>query len=71
MFRFTIRELILLTLVAAIGVGWWVDRSRVAAWGTRWKSSNDALIVRLDALNPNWRTLRRSHGPQLPEWQEP
>jgi hypothetical protein len=26
-FRFTIRELVLLTLVVAMGVGWWVDRS--------------------------------------------
>jgi hypothetical protein len=29
MFRFTIRELVLLTLVMAMGVGWWIDRSRV------------------------------------------
>ena len=28
MFRFTIRELVLLTLVVAMGVGWWVDRAR-------------------------------------------
>ena len=27
MFRFTIRELVLLTLVVALGVGWWVDRA--------------------------------------------
>jgi len=26
MFRFTIRELVLLTLVVAMGVGWWLDR---------------------------------------------
>jgi hypothetical protein len=31
MFKFTIRELLLLTLVAAMGVGWWVDRSRLAS----------------------------------------
>ena len=30
MFRFTIRELVLLTLVMAMGVGWWLDRSRLA-----------------------------------------
>jgi hypothetical protein len=28
MFRFTIRELVLLTLVVAMGVGWWMDRAR-------------------------------------------
>jgi hypothetical protein len=30
MFRFTIRELVLLTLVVAMGVAWWIDRSRLA-----------------------------------------
>jgi hypothetical protein len=30
MFRFTIRELILLTLIVAMGLGWGVDRSRLA-----------------------------------------
>jgi hypothetical protein len=29
MFRFTIRELVLLTLVVAMGVGWWLDRTRL------------------------------------------
>lgn len=31
MFRFTIRELVLLTLVVALAVGWWMDRRRLAA----------------------------------------
>ena len=31
MFRFTIRELVLLTLVVAIGVAWWLDRSNLKA----------------------------------------
>ena len=29
MFRFTIRELVLLTLVVALGVAWWLDRNRL------------------------------------------
>ena len=29
MFRFSIRELMLVTLVVAFGVGWWVDRSNL------------------------------------------
>ena len=29
MFRFTIRELVLLTLVVAMGVAWWVDRTQL------------------------------------------
>jgi hypothetical protein len=30
MFRFTIRDLLFLTLVAALAIGWWIDRSRLA-----------------------------------------
>lgn len=30
MFRFSIRELILLTVIVAISLGWWLDRSRLA-----------------------------------------
>ena len=37
MFKFTIRELLLLTLVVALAVGWWVDRrylvSQLRPWG--------------------------------------
>jgi hypothetical protein len=32
MFRCTIRELMMLTLVAAMGVGWWLDRQSLNAW---------------------------------------
>ncbi|MBI3464720.1 MAG: hypothetical protein HY000_16940 [Planctomycetes bacterium] len=31
MFRFTIRELLLVVVLAAVGIGWWADRLRVAA----------------------------------------
>jgi hypothetical protein len=30
MFKFTIRDLVLLTLIAALGIGWWVERRRLA-----------------------------------------
>ena len=30
MYRFTIRELVLLTIVVAMGVGWWMDRCQLA-----------------------------------------
>jgi len=38
MFRFTIRELVLLTLVVAMGVGWWVDRSKLATQVEEWET---------------------------------
>ena len=49
MFRFTIRELVLLTLVVAMGAAWWADRSTLAhrLKGTYWSSRYDALA---DAL---------------------
>lgn len=30
MFRFTIRELVLLTIIVAMGVGWWLDHRSLA-----------------------------------------
>jgi hypothetical protein len=35
MFRFTIRELVLLTIIVAMAVGWWVDREQLDAWHRR------------------------------------
>ena len=39
MFRFTIRELVLLTLVVAMGVGWWLDRRALTDQMARLKSN--------------------------------
>ena len=35
MFRFTIRDLLWLTVVVALGAAWWMDRARVATDRTR------------------------------------
>src|SRR5687767_14511096 len=35
MFRFSIRELMLVTLVVAVGIGWWLDRRNNARWQKR------------------------------------
>ena len=49
MFRFTIRELVLLTVVVAMGAGWWIDR-RDLMWAARiWRHrARDAAIVMTD-----------------------
>jgi hypothetical protein len=39
MFRFTIRELVLLTAVVAMGVGWWLDRRALTEQMARLKSN--------------------------------
>jgi hypothetical protein len=38
MFRFSIRELLTLTLVAALAVGWWLDHRAIAKQGATLRS---------------------------------
>ena len=40
MFRFTIRDLLLLTVIVALAVGWWMDR---AAWSRRLSAAQSEL----------------------------
>jgi len=50
MFRFTIRELVLLTLVVAMGFAWWIDRRSINAnasiWHRRANAAADVLTQR-------------------------
>jgi len=44
MFRFTIRELVLLTLVVGMGVGWYCDRaSQQAAWRRAFRIQDELM----------------------------
>ncbi len=47
MFRFTIRELVLLTLVMAMGLGWWLDRHTL-------KNEAWAMEVAAHLVARNW-----------------
>lgn len=51
MFRFTIRELVLVTLVVAMGFGWWIEHRQLAA--TQQKLLNAAVGEQMyeEALN--------------------
>jgi hypothetical protein len=52
MVRFTIRELVLLTIIVAMGAAWWVDRSRVQSRLTKeleWR----ATLLPVDASPGN------------------
>ena len=57
MFRFTIRELVLLTLVVAMGVGWWIDRNRLQA---RW--SNRIDVLRVEIRDRGWELFDWGDG---------
>lgn len=45
MFKFTIRELLLLTLVVALGVGWWVRERQLQAEVAKSERWRDAVGV--------------------------
>jgi hypothetical protein len=53
MFRISLRELFLLLLVVALGVGWYVDRSqltRTLAQANRWRNVSGSLEYALKQL---------------------
>jgi hypothetical protein len=47
MFRFTIRELLLLTAVVGLAVGWWLDRSRLRQEADTWYSREEIIRDRI------------------------
>ena len=62
MFRFTIRELVLLTLVVAMGAAWWVDHRQIE--GT--SSKSDELRQELRSVMYDYKRASGNHlGIQL------
>lgn len=45
MFRFTIRDMLWVTVVVALGVGWWVDRSRLSNQLEKYKEKYGPMIT--------------------------
>jgi hypothetical protein len=70
MFRFTIRELVLLTIIVAMGVGWWLDRAErdeaVNGEARKWKKAALEYSALLDEHAPNWRRPDVKNGPTFP-----
>ena len=62
MFRFTIRELVLLTLVVAMAVGWWVDHSRAAKVSAAMAQQFGEQTERMNALREENELLGRMVG---------
>jgi hypothetical protein len=54
MFRFTIRELVLLTLVVAMGVAWWAEHRQIVQLQSR--------CGRLEKLAANYVEVLRDNG---------
>ena len=70
MFRFTIRELVLLTIIVAMGWGWWVDHRRLLAAAEA--THLEAMIAKLKATlaesrlnNPKWNPRAERTTPSL------
>jgi hypothetical protein len=61
MFRFTIRDVLWLTVVAALAVGWWIDRCTQLSSVKELQRANEALSVeareQADKAEEAWRIL--------------
>ena len=71
MFRFTTRELLLLTVIAALALGWWVDRAN-NAWRIR-SVRRYAMALRdsLENAEQNYYSLREAYESEnLEKWAE-
>jgi hypothetical protein len=47
MFRFSIREIVLVTVSVAVGMGWWADRAQLL-------DANRSLERQMQALDAKW-----------------
>jgi len=52
MFRFTIRELLILTLTVGLAVGWWIDRRSLLASAETTRQKFDEELTRLNSRRP-------------------
>ena len=53
--RFTIRELLPVTVIVALGVGWWIDRAQFVRRAESAEAFSRGLVAVLDAFAPDWR----------------
>jgi hypothetical protein len=63
MFRFTIRELVLLTLVVALALSWWIDRTRLAAEFE--SASNRAAVLEAVVDSAGWEVRHDMKGNRI------
>jgi len=83
MFRFTIRELVMLTVIVALGAGWFMEHWKLERTADQLKASDHQVNVHvgltrtyeelLDVKVPNWREdwaneIAARNWPVQPSW---
>jgi hypothetical protein len=71
MFRFTIRDVLWLTVVVALGVAWWADRTRITERAVKAERLASDHAAKLDNMFPRWRNIRTGGFPATPTKPEP
>ena len=68
--HFTLRDAFWFTLVTALVIGWWVDRSVVARRHERLRAITNQTIARLDVVDPGWQSHVESPAsrPEVHNW---
>ena len=67
MLRFTIRDVLWLTLVVGLAIGWWVDRGRQRRTAQTWKNVAGDLAEHL--MGKGWTKLLSGFGPLPRPWR--
>jgi hypothetical protein len=62
MFRFSIRELAMVTMIAAMAIGWWLDRRQIAM--ERDTAVQDYERLHSSYRNLDWEVLRKMVYPK-------
>jgi len=66
MLRFTIRELVLLTLVVAMGVGWAQEYRRRGPENARLRAENEKLVAQWKEMYRAWISVVETPNPLHP-----
>lgn len=65
--KFSIRDLLLVTVIVALGVGWWVDRRRLANDKTLWREHSEIWKARAEDANGSLES-RVGHNVEWDDW---
>ncbi|MGI8982418.1 MAG: hypothetical protein ACR2FY_24565 [Pirellulaceae bacterium] len=63
--KFSIRDLLLVTVIVAILAAWWADRSQLAWTHSQTLATADHLRAMLDKADPDWRNRPSPNANQI------